>query len=284
MKWLCTNLIALVSLLLIWGCEKTNMRQDEFLHPVRVYDMAIEGGINTAYSGQYIRLTKPSLHADSLPTPIRKASVVVNDGRRDIVFREINNTPGVYFGVTTGDPNYNKAYMLTIKYNDKTYTAVDTLRLAVNIADDFLPLSTRPAGNDSVLFTVPKHTFGYLNPNKWLISYTMKGDTVPAWRPDKFGQAKFFSYTHILGSPNSLYPLNNLKRSFKVGKGTSIMIHKLSLSENYAKYLYSVFMETDWSGLFSGVPVNVEGNVSGNVLGYFSVSDVDNRSYLAREL
>jgi hypothetical protein len=43
-------------------------------------------------------------------------------------------------------------------------------------------------------------------------------------------------------------------------------------------------METDWSGLFSSVPVNVEGNISGNAQGYFSVSDVDVRRYKAGEL
>ena len=284
MNWYPAYFIALLALLFTWGCEKTDMQQDEFQVPARVYDMAIEGGINTAGRAQYIRLTKPSLSLDSLPTPIRKASVVVNDGRVDIVFRELPLIPGVYYGLSNGDPNYNKAYTLTIKYNNKTYTAVDTLRQMVNIGDDFLPLSTKASGNDSVQVNVPKHTFGYLNPNKWLISYTQIRDTVPAWLPGRFEQSRYFSYTHILGSPNSLYPLNNLKRTFKVGKEVVITIHKISLSESYAKYLYSVFMETDWSGLFSGVPVNVEGNVSGNVLGYFSVSDVDKRDYKAKEL
>ena len=275
---------ALLMLLCNCACEKTDMQEAEFQVPLRVYDMTVEGGINTIVRQQYIRLTKPSLHRDSLPTPIRKASVVVNDGRVDIVFRELINAPGVYGGLSSGDPNYNKAYTLTIKYNNKTYTAVDTLRQLVNIVDDFLPLSTKTLGSDSVTGTIPKHTFGYLNPNKWHISYTVAGDTIPGWAPSKFDQSRYFSYTHILGSPNSLYPLNNLKRTFKLKKNTNVTIHKISLSENYAKYLYSVFMETDWSGLFSGVPVNVQGNVSGNVLGYFSVSDVDKAVYPAGEL
>lgn len=270
----------LTGLLLSLGCKKSVLDKDAFLKPVRQYDMAIEGGFNTLGTAQYIRLTKPALSPDALPEPIRKAVVTVNDGRTDIVFKEVAATPGVYVGVNKSDPNYNKAYTLTIKYNDKTYTAVDTLRQVVNIIDDFLPLSAKTMADKSVTGTIPKHTFGYLNPNKWYISYL----DVPLWNPSKFDQSKYYSYTHILGSPNSLYPLNNLKRTFAVGQDDYITIYKISLSENYAKYLYSVFIETDWSGLFSSVPVNVEGNVSGNVLGYFSVSDVDYRRYKAKEL
>ncbi|TKC07577.1 DUF4249 domain-containing protein [Pedobacter frigoris] len=276
----CWIYFLLTGLLIAFGCKKSALDDNSFLKPVRQYDMAIEGGINTRTTDQYIRLTKPALSPDSSPVPIRKAVVVVNDGRTDIAFKEVAATPGVYVGLTKSDPNYNKAYILTIKYNNKTYTAVDTLRQVVNIIDDFLPLSTRAMADKSVNGTIPKHTFGYLNPNKWYISYP----DLPLWNPSKFDQSKYYSYTHILGSPNSLYPLNNLKRTFAVGQDDYISIYKISLSENYAKYLYSVFMETDWSGLFSSVPVNVEGNVSGNVLGYFSVSDVDYRRYKAKEL
>lgn len=278
MKSLRLSLVVLMCLPALAGCKKSSMENDAFLKPHRVYDLAVEGGFNTLGSAQYIRLTKPSLHPDSIPLPIVKASVVVNDSRVNIVFKE--TAPGIYMGVNRSDPNYNKAYTLTIKYNDKTYTAVDTLRQVVNIVDDFLPLSTRPQGDKTIAGTIPKHTFGYLNPNKWFISYL----DIPSWNPAKFDQTKYYSYTHLLGSPNSLYPLNNLKRLFSVGQDDFITIHKISLSENYARYLYSVFMETDWSGLFSSVPVNVTGNISGNAQGYFSVSDVDVRRYRAKEL
>jgi len=262
------------------SCKKDNLGDNLFKNPTKQYDMAIEGGFNTFTANQYIRLTKPSLDPDSAPSPIRKAAVVVNDGRADIVYRESATIPGVYMGVFRGDPNYNHAYTLNITYNGKKYTAVDTLRQVVNIVDDFLPLSTRINEEQKVVGVIPKHTFGYLNPNKWYISY---GD-IPFWNPAQFDQNKYYSYTHFLGSPNSLYPLNTLKRSFTLGQEDFIYISKISLSAKYSQFLYSVFMETDWNGLFSSVPVNVEGNVSGNVQGFFSVVDVDIRRYRAKEL
>jgi hypothetical protein len=260
------------------GCKKGILEKEAFLKSNRSYDIAVEGGINTLFASQYIRLTIPALKPDSLPIPIREALVVVNDGKSDLIFKE--NSPGIYMATNKKDPNYNKAYTLTIKYKDKTYTAVDTLRQVINIVDDFLPLSVVKQDGNSVKGVIPKHTFGYLNPNKWFIAYS----GIPLWNPSKFDQTKYYSYTHFLGSPNSLYPLNNLKRDFTIDKDDFITIYKISLSENYAKYLYSVFMETDWSGLFSVVPVNVEGNVSGNAQGYFSVTDIDFGRYKAGDL
>jgi hypothetical protein len=262
------------------GCKKNSLDEDFFMAPGKQYDMAVEGGFNTLSINQFIRLTKPALDPGSVPLPISKASVVVNDGRVDIVYKESATIPGVYAATFRGDPNYNNAYKLTIKHGGKTYTAIDTLRQVVNIVDDFLPLSTHVNAEQKVDGNIPKHTFGYLNPNKWYICY---GD-IPFWNASQFDQSKYYSYTHFLGSPNSLYPLNNLKRAFTLGPEEFIYIYKISLSTKYSQYLYSVFMETDWNGLFSSVPVNVEGNVSGNVQGFFSVVDVDLRRYRAKEL
>lgn len=256
------------------------------MKPDLVYDLTVEGGINTLGNNQYIRLTKPSLNQAIEPTPITKASVIVNDGKSDIIFKE--SSPGIYLGVTKGDPNYNEAYKLTIKSNNVVYTAIDTLRQVINIVDDFLPLSTKSLMDSMVTVTIPKHTFGYLNANKWFITYKDRDPKVtpspPVWSPSKFDQSAYYSYTHLLGSPNSLYPLNNLKRDFTVNQRDFVIIYKMSLSDAYAKYLYAVFMETDWNGLFSGVPVNAKGNVSGNAQGYFHAMDVVVSSYRAKEL
>ncbi|RZK80221.1 MAG: hypothetical protein EOO92_08010 [Pedobacter sp.] len=280
--------LLLIFLTVGFGCKKNRLDEDFFESPARQYDLAVEGGINTRFQTQSIRLTRPALHPDSLPKPISKASVVVNDGLVDIVYRENSTIPGLYQGTLRGEPNYNSAYKLTVKYEGKTYNAIDTLRQVVNIVDDFLPLSTRLTANNMIEVNIPKHTFGYLNPNKWYIVHETKDDkgvfTFPQWLPSRFDQSVDYSYTHFLGSPNSLYPLNNLKRNFTVGQDIRVHIYKISLSSRYAKYLYSVFMETDWSGLFSGVPVNVESNVSGNAQGFFSVVDVDYRIYPAKEL
>jgi len=269
-------LIGIMLLIGLNGCKKS--LDDQFLVPKQQYDLSVEGGFNTRTVTQYIRLSKPALSANVDPVPISKALVSINDGKSDLVFKE-SSTAGVYTATNRNEPNYNGAYTMKIIYNNKTYTAVDTLRQVVNIVDDFLPLSTKILPNGAYSGTIPKHTFGYLNPNKWMISY----QDIPLWNPGKFDQSKYYSYTHFLGSPNSLYPLNNLKRTFLLGKDEFITIYKISLSERYAKYLYDIFMETDWSGLFSNVPVNAMGNITGNAQGYFYAIDVDARKYKVSE-
>jgi len=70
------------------GCKKNNLDEDFFMAPGKQYDMAVEGGFNTLSVNQFIRLTKPALEPGAVPLPISKASVVVNDGRVDIIYRE----------------------------------------------------------------------------------------------------------------------------------------------------------------------------------------------------
>lgn len=276
--------IFVLLLLQVFSACKKDSGDIAFNAPQKQYDMIVEGGFTTSVFGSAIRLTKPSFDPNTQPQPIRKASVIVNDGRADIVFKEIDTLPGVYNANTSRAPNYNYGYKLTIKYNNKTYTAVDTLRQVVNIVDDYLPLSVTKTIDNIYNVSIPKHTFGYLNPNKWWINYGVSAATSVLWRPEKFQLANYYSYTHFLGSPNSLYPLTNLKRSFSIAPKTYVFINKFSISETYAKYLYGVFLETDWNGLFSSVPVNVTGNISGNAQGYFSVTDIDRRDYRAEEL
>lgn len=263
--------------ILFSACKKDD--KISFDKPKHDYELAVEGGINTLTKTQFIKLSKPSLSLGVMPTAISKAVVIVNDSKSDIIFKE-TATPGLYTATNNNSPNYNKAYLLTITYNKKTYTAVDTLRQVVNIVDDFLPLKVKINSSGSYDGTIPKHTFGYLNPNKWWINYT----GIPVWNPSKFDGVQYYNYTHFLGSPNSLYPLNNLKRDFNLLSEDVITIYKFSLSKGYARYLYDVFLETDWSGLFSSVPVNAQGNVSGNAQGYFYVTDIDLRKYKAKEL
>ncbi|MGY0040777.1 hypothetical protein [Pedobacter sp. NJ-S-72] len=114
-------LLFLLFPLLICSCKKVTDKIS-FDKPKREYDLAVEGGINTLTQTQIIRLTKPSLTPDGKPSAISKATVTVNDGKKDIVFKESATIPGVYSSSNEPKiPNYNYAYTLTIRYNNNIY-------------------------------------------------------------------------------------------------------------------------------------------------------------------
>lgn len=260
------------------ACTKDELSSLKLKRPVRSYDLVVEGGINTLHQVQYIRLSSPTFDDDSVSAPVMGAKVTVNDGKSDVEFKE-TGVSGVYAGIVN-NTNYNAAYKLTIIYKNKKYTAVDTLRQVVSIIDDFLPLAATKEINEKTHLTIPKHTFGFLNASKWLIAY----EGIPLWNPAKFDTALNFSYTHTQGSPNSLYPLIYQVREASLKPDDFVFIYKFSLSDEYAKYLYSVFQETDWKGIFSSVPSEIKGNISEGAVGFFYAVDLDFRRYRSRDL
>lgn len=267
-------LIALFS-----ACSKDEVAELKFKKPARSYELVIEGGVNTFHQVQYIRLSSPTFDSKTAPQPISGAKVIINDGKIDSELKE-TATRGIYAGRVVNNANYNAGYKLTVTYNNKQYTATDTLRQVVNIIDDFLPLTASKKTDDDIHLSVPKHTFGFLNASKWLIAY----EGIPLWNPSKFDVALNYSYTHTQGSPNSIYPLIYQVREVNLKPDDFVFIYKFSLSDEYAKYLYSVFQETDWKGIFSSVPSEIKGNISDGAVGFFYVIDVDLRRYRVKDL
>ncbi|HCN82117.1 MAG TPA: hypothetical protein DIT07_00630 [Sphingobacteriaceae bacterium] len=260
------------------SCTKNELDNLKLKSPSKSYDLVIEGGINTLHQIQYIRLSSPTFDDHTVPEPVNDAKVIVNDGKMDVEFKNISNT-GVYSGIVVNNANYNGAYKLKVIYKNKEYTAVDTLRQVINIIDDFLPFKSFKQVNNTIHLTIPKHTFGFLNPSKWLIAY----EGIPLWNPSKFDSSNY-SYTHTQGSPNSIYPLIYQVREADLKPNDFLFIYKFSLSDEYAKYLYSVFQETDWKGIFSSVPSEIKGNISEGAVGFFYTLDVDLRRYRAGDL
>ncbi|WP_342329329.1 DUF4249 family protein [Pedobacter sp. FW305-3-2-15-E-R2A2] len=264
-------------LLLLMGCKK---QEEPFPSPM--YDLIVEGGINTYSKHQYIRLIKPVGFADEEASlnlkPISNAVLSVNDGVHDVPFTEIPGT-GIYTAVMENNDNYFADYTLTIKYDHKEYKAVDRLIPVFPIDANYIPLSIKKAQTGGVRLTIPKHTFGTKNAQQWLI--LPEGKT---WDPGKFNESYPYSYSHVYGTPNALHPLIQRARIVDSGINDNLVIYKYSISDDYSIYLYSVFQETDWKGLLSSVPGNVKGNISGNANGFFYAIDVEVQTKSIKEL
>lgn len=259
-------------LLLLWvGCQKKDIAPT-----APVFDLIVEGGINSLNDRQYIRLTKPAGLSEATAQPVSGALVSVNDGNRNIVFAE-TSTSGVYSGVVKHNKNYDSAYTLQITYQGKTYQASDTLTQVVPIAASYLPLTVKKDSNTTI--AIPKHIFGVSDAQQWLM--TPKGNF---WDPSQLNVGYNYNYAHVYGTPNALNPLTQQKRTLNFALNDSIIIYKFSLSFSYSTFLYNLFQETDWKGLLSPNPSNVRGNISGNANGYFYVTDVEMETKAVKDL
>ncbi|WP_450091359.1 DUF4249 family protein [Pedobacter suwonensis] len=252
----------MVTAFLFIGCKKEGSVNEI------PYDLTIEGGINTYTTQQFIRITKPASLDRDHASAVSNATVSINDGQHDIPLKEISSS-GVYSGVVMQNKNFFKGYTLTVIYNNKKYTATDTLLPVLPIDSTYIPAVVTNR-NGGYRVTIPKHTFGTSTAQQWLILATGK-----TWTESKFDENFPFSYSHTFGTPDALHPLTQQSRVLDLAISDHVNIYKFSLSEAYSTYLYNLFQETDWKGLLSSVPGNVKGNISGKASGFFYATDVE---------
>lgn len=248
------------------------------ISPVKTYDIAVEGTLNTFQNEQYIRLSKPAILPSTNVEPVRKAIVSISDGNNKVFLKE-TKTPGLYSGVINDNKNYDQPYTLNIDYNQFTYTAIDTLRRVIAIKVSDLPFSAKKLSSGKIQLKIPRHMFGALVPSRWLILYTGK----KMWDPSILNKKAGYSYSHQFGSPNTLYSSTQQITTAVLNPSDTVVIYKFSLSASYSKYLYNVFQETDFKNIFSSTPGSIYGNVSNNGQGFFYSTDVDVKQYLASD-
>lgn len=264
-------LILALAIFILSACKKNNVT------PLPSYDLIVEGGINTLITRQYIKLTRPASFSQKASSAVSGAGVTVNDGVEDVPFSEIGNS-GVYTAIMNRNKSFYEPYVLRIEFNNKVYSASDTLLPVVHIDDSYLPLKVSQNGA-GVRLNIPRHTFGTASPQQWLF---LQGSI--NWSPSDFSGEFSYTYSHVYGTPNALNPLTRKTTLIDLGMDEKIDIYKFSLSDRYSRYLYNFFQETEWKGLLSSVPANLKGNISGNANGFFYAVDVERESFTGKRL
>lgn len=250
-----------ISCLFLLSCKKSVVDEGQ------AYDMIVEGGINTLYKEQYILLKKlDGLHSNTMTVGISGADVRVSNGPNTIEFKDLGG--GLYLGELFDlKDTVGNQFQLTITLNGKSYKAQDELVPVIPTEKALLPVE-KVLVNNNWEVKVSKHLFGMRASNKWLI--------LPQKEFEKDEASTFrspYSYSYRLGAPNVLNTLLGRTYNYQVPKNDSVVVSKFSVSPRYARFLYNLFQETEWKGLLSSIPANVEGNVSNNALGFFYVMD-----------
>ncbi len=252
-------LLVLISCCLFLSCNKSTVDEGQS------YDMIVEGGINTMFKDQYIQLKKlDGLQSSGGTIGITGAAVKVTNGSNTIEFSELGG--GLYRGELFNiKDTIGNIFQLTVTLNGKSYEAQEVLVPVVPIESAFLPVE-KSSLNNKWEVKVSKHVFGMRTSNKWLIipQKNFSDADISSFRSP-------FSYSYRFGAPNVLNTLLGKTYTYEVSRMDKLVVLKFSVSSRYAKFLYNLFQETEWKGLLSAVPANVEGNVSNNALGYFYV-------------
>lgn len=258
----------------VLSCKKELIDLVNFKKPVLQYDLVVEGGVNTFTEKQFIRLTRPSYNITGNVSAVNDAEVFINN-----IKLTLTATPGIYSGAMQENKNYEKPYYLKIIYKGNIYQAKDTLKktLPITLADLNI---TSQQQNDNILLSVPQHTFSSSLPVRLFFHFPGKSD----WRPSKLDSVQAYSYAHVFAPPNGLYPVLEERINVILNPADSVKVYKFSVSDSHEKYLFNLFQETDWKGIFSSNPGPVKGNISGNALGFFYCTDVVFKKFAARDL
>jgi hypothetical protein len=244
-------------------------------------NLVIEGGVNRLGTFHALRISQVSTSTLTNPLPVSHLIVRVIGGGDILNFSE-SAIPGVYTCDLGHKLKLNQRYVLSAISEDQSHQiyAFDTLYRVIPIKGSSIPYSFSTLKSGKIEVQIPKHEFGQKNCLKWLL--VPKSGNL--WDPKLFNQTFPYTYFHQLGAPNVLYTLNSVTTVQDFNPSDSVAIYKFSLSSTHGIYLYSIFEETDWKGLFSGAPSQVIGNISLNGQGFFSAMDVDTRTYAVKDL
>lgn len=245
------------------SCKKELINKVQFQTPALQYDLVVEGGVNSLEQKQFIKISKPSFQVSDSIKPINDAQIFING-----VELKLTNNDGIYTTNLLDNKQFNEVYRLKILYNNKTYSAEDTLKKVAPIEPTELNLR-KVAIDETTFFSIPKHIFN--SPKAANFFYQLPGQK--AWSPAFFGAPTLNLFIHSSPPPYGLSPILEKRTNYLLNETDSITVYKFSVSDAYEKFLYETFQETDWKSLFSAKPGSIKGNISGNALGFFSCSD-----------
>lgn len=263
------------------SCKKELIEKVQFQKPKIKYELAIEGGVNSMNTTQFIKITKPSFSVSDTITPVNDAQVFIND-----ISLNITNTDGVYSSDLVDNKRYNQLYHLKVIYHGQTYEAQDTLIKVNPIEISELNIllqnnnTNNTTNNNSTFISIAKHIFNSGKASKIFYQLPEKSE----WSPSSFQASPYYSYIHFYAPPYGLSPILEKRTDYGLKLTDSINIYKFSTSSSYEKFMYNIFQETDWKSLFSSTPGEIKGNISGNALGYFSCADIVSKRFEVKSL
>jgi hypothetical protein len=272
--------IGILILLLFFNCSQFEIVDISELHLKKSnseIEIIIDGYISTIKKIHYVKLSKPqNFYILDSVKPVSGAIVYITEGENIYNYKETAKY-GLYASEDSIKGTIGKNYTVFVYYNNKTYSASDSL-IEVEPFDFTkitLPELDNNSTNESMYFIIKRHEFGFDKPSMWYwesIPNTFQYLDIELF----YGQSSNpFNYYHYGAEPQGIFSDEIFSHSIGSKPTDTITVAKFSISEKYYNYCLSVFNETDWkTGYFSTIPGNTLTNVSNGGTGYFFATDI----------
>lgn len=228
----------------------------------------IEGLITDTTGPFTVKVTMSAdYYNDQTPPPVIGAIVIISDnlGTVDTL---TESKPGIYNTHNTKIPKgiVNATYILTVKANGQTYTAMSTLPSVSDI--------------DSLKYNYyPQKEFGHKK------GFYPVGYQKEPQNETNYYMWKFFRNDTLLNQPNEIWiaddqvvqaNVNGLEFPYVYQGLDTAKVEFYSLTkEGYNFYLGLQAQLQNDGGFFSAPPANAKGNISNGALGFFQTSSID---------
>ena len=265
-----TVIFGFVFLLVMPACEEAT---DWQLQPGNNGQLVVEAIITDELKNQEIRLSQSYNDLNGLPIPITDATLVLNSLTERFEWQADSTDLGLYHSSTAFFAKKGVQYTLTIDWQDQTYTATAEMGRVF----PFGPINFRNVIDRDSLEIIdvgpiydPIEQAFYEIDIDW--SHLIPSDS---------SHAKLFFYTFNTIDVSEIIRPSKERVLFPIGS----IVHekKYGLHDDFAAYLRTFVMETEWQGsAFDEASSSLPTNISNGGLGFFAVCPVLTETIIAK--
>lgn len=262
------------SLLILSACSEDIDLTLSTTHPFFVVDGHICDEVSPY---NFVRLTMSSDYFQNAESPaVRGASVVINDGEKDIVFEE--QEPGYYMAPALFAGMHGRTYHLTISNVDIDGDGVKESYTAESVMPPTYGIDSVKCSYDNFLQIYKIGMYAHEDTsteNYYMFGYSYNDSLVcDSYLDYAITDDSYFSSDYCWGATISTLREDFLK-SGVINVGDTITVHALSINEDLFKYIAAVDdIDSGSNPMFSSTPANAVGNISNGALGFFTAMAV----------
>lgn len=242
--------------------------------------LVVEASINwvkgTPGNEQLVKLSTTTDYFAGTVPPISGADVTISDSNGAVFTFAESGTPGTY-SCTNFVPTIGETYTLTIDYDGQMLSATETMMSVVSIDSITQEVSAGFGSGDDRIdiktnFTDPANVDNYYMSGRKASNHAI---------------AEYFVTDDAFFQGN---PFFDLYINDELEAGDTVVIDLYGISQRYFNYMAILtgIAGSSGGGPFTTPPATLRGNIinvtnpSNFVLGYFSLSEVDRRTYVVQ--